>query len=290
MNVERARQALALSGLRALGAAMSIVAVDHGGLIGKRPLLVLAPHPDDETLGCGATVARARALGAQVRLVVVSDGAASPGADEPATLRERRARELALAAGRLGVPADHVTSLGFPDGQLPVHEPRIVRSVGAVLDGDGTAHRPIVFAPSPYDPHPDHAAVGRAAREICSACDLPLYAYPVWQWNGLSEWRATWAAGRDRGRLAKVSTRGHLAPKEAALAAYQSQLGHTLGGTRGAALGRNLVGAFFSGNELFLVTNPTAPALPGRTRLLAGTPKRAWRCARDRLTPPRAGR
>ena len=82
--------------------------------------VVVAPHPDDETLGCGATIARLRSAGVDVHVVFVTGGDASPAppgvpAAQMVALRRGEARR-ALAA--LGVDEDRIVELGFADGEV----------------------------------------------------------------------------------------------------------------------------------------------------------------------------
>ena len=86
-------------------------------------LVIVAAHPDDETLGLGATIAQLVASGVDVRVVSASDGgAAQPGAtaSEQTRLATTRRHELRRAAGVLSVPEPVL--LGLPDGQLADHE------------------------------------------------------------------------------------------------------------------------------------------------------------------------
>src|SRR5262245_20735777 len=89
-------------------------------------ILVVAPHPDDETLCCAGTVHRAVSNGAQVTLVRISSGDGSVidlalarrwplSADNYRQLRIERMREARGAAAVLGVPAANQIFLGFPD-------------------------------------------------------------------------------------------------------------------------------------------------------------------------------
>jgi LmbE family N-acetylglucosaminyl deacetylase/GT2 family glycosyltransferase len=119
-----------------------------------RRVLVCAPHPDDEVLGCGGLVATLAALGAHVRVLVVSDGARGGSGDELAQRREAESR----AAGReLGV-REHVF-LRLPDGELgAVHD--LVARLRAELDAFAPE---LVLVPGGGEPHPDHRAVSRAA-------------------------------------------------------------------------------------------------------------------------------
>lgn len=93
-------------------------------------VLVIAPHPDDETLGAGGAIQLALAGGAEVKVVVVTNGdgqAVAPlvlrhqflarSADYIITGEERQVETLA-AMKALGLPAGSVVFLGYPDGQL----------------------------------------------------------------------------------------------------------------------------------------------------------------------------
>src|SRR5690606_13482681 len=74
-------------------------------LLGWQRLVLLSPHPDDETLACGGLLRAAGAMGLDVQLVSVTDGEACyPGdpAWPPARLRQARRREGAHAPAALG--------------------------------------------------------------------------------------------------------------------------------------------------------------------------------------------
>lgn len=148
-------------------------------------LVIVAPHPDDETLGLGATTAQLAGSGVDVQVISVSDGgAARPGV----TPRERtrweitRRYELRKAAGVLGIPAP--VSLGLPDGQLADHEDRLTELLAGILD----AAAPGTWCAATWrgDGHPDHEAVGRAAAEACERTGATLLEYPVWMWHWAS--------------------------------------------------------------------------------------------------------
>ena len=95
-------------------------------LAGPR-LLVIAPHPDDETLAAGGAITNARRRGWTVRVVVVTcgDGFRSavrknrgpqPTGAQMRAYGRARAEECRRATSTLGVPAKDLTFLGFPDG------------------------------------------------------------------------------------------------------------------------------------------------------------------------------
>ena len=99
----------------------------------RRRSLVVAPHPDDEVLGCGGTIIRIRRLGVPVAIVFLTDGEAShAGRVPPSELASIRRREATEAAEVLGVPAEQLTFLGFPDGALAEHGPALATRVAEI--------------------------------------------------------------------------------------------------------------------------------------------------------------
>lgn len=174
----------AVAGLRRLTRrATRFSARDVTAATGTRSALVVAPHPDDETLGCGATILRKVAAGARVTVLVATDGSDSHRSAflPPHRLAELRRAEMAEAARRLGLRPDDVHWAGLVDGTVAGQERRLTDTVAALLD----RLRPDeVYATCAAEPHPDHAAVGRAARAaVASAGAAELFEYPVWLWG-----------------------------------------------------------------------------------------------------------
>jgi LmbE family N-acetylglucosaminyl deacetylase len=108
-------------------AAVDLTIVEH--------VVVVAAHPDDETLGAGALIAESGLRGIPVTVVVVTDGAASHP-DSPTTtpdeLRRMRASEALLAVHRLA-PDAVVHLLAFPDGRVAENRDAIRTAVGDLL-------------------------------------------------------------------------------------------------------------------------------------------------------------
>ncbi|HYM60886.1 MAG TPA: PIG-L family deacetylase [Thermoanaerobaculia bacterium] len=135
-------------------------------LRGER-LLVLAPHPDDEAIGCGGLVALHSREGRAVHVVVATDGAAAASPDEDLeTYRVRREREsqngLALLAGDDRTPPT-IEFLRFPDRQLAGAGGELATRLGEAL----RSFRPdLVLVPSPIEIHPDHLALSRIFCEV----------------------------------------------------------------------------------------------------------------------------
>ncbi len=147
--------------------------------------LVLAPHPDDETLGCGGFIIEACKRGRPPVIVAVTDGAGSHAGSAtypPARLKALRAAELRSAAQILGVPEKHVRFLDLPDTRVPRHGPEFddaVRIVVATIHDHSVAN---LLASWTYDPHGDHQATASIAAAVRQIVPVRLLLYPVWGW------------------------------------------------------------------------------------------------------------
>ena len=199
-------------------------------------VLIVAPHPDDETLGCGGAIAALRQLNIAVKVSIVSDGTKShPNSKTypPVALKKLREEESQAALAILGVAPEAITFLGMPDGAVPS------------LDweqGDGETGRKIrkyekaiilcqqylqnikpsiVFLPWRGDPHPDH----RASWQIFTAAiknlnySPRLIEYPIWDWD--TEQRRNISKSVEAWRL-DISS--FLEAKRQAISSYRSQI------------------------------------------------------------------
>lgn len=130
--------------------------------IHARSALVLAPHFDDEVLGCGGLVAQLTAAGAVVRVLFLSDGSgAVPAETDRADHSARRRREAGQAAEVLGLAGiDH---LNLPDGSLDQRVDEMVRGIKRAI----LSLRPeLLLVTSPLEGSPDHRAAFLAVHEI----------------------------------------------------------------------------------------------------------------------------
>lgn len=237
--------------------------------------LVVAPHPDDETLGCGGMIALKRRHGASVSVVVLSDGgrshAFSAQTSEYADLAAQRANECEAALACLGVPQSNVMQLGLPDGNLTLQQAEAVAALRPMIERLRPAQ---LFVPHVDEPPEDHRAAHRIALAALAQTSVrpAVFAYPVWMWQrwpwvpidkdrGLghevfvSSWRSRfglrWLSQFDRG----VPTYEVLAVKRQALAAYRSQMQRPEGESQWSTLadvsGGQFLRCFFEGVEPF---------------------------------------
>jgi LmbE family N-acetylglucosaminyl deacetylase/SAM-dependent methyltransferase len=187
-------------------------------------LVVVAAHPDDETLAVGALVAAAHRRGVPVRVVVATAGEAShPEATAwtPQQLAGVRRDEVAEAVERLA-PGATVEHLDLPDGGLDGHEDRL-----ADLLADRCRTDTLLLAPWSADGHPDHDAAGRAASTAAQRTGAAVCHYPIWLWHWGSPDDLPWP----QVHLVEPSV-DDLRCKEDALAAHRSQ-SEPLGPARG---------------------------------------------------------
>ncbi len=129
-------------------------------MLDKDVVLVVAPHPDDETLGCGGTLLRARAAGSTIHWLIMTE--IPVGDNVGGLMNEKRAREIRRVSEAYGF--ESVAELRFPTLCLDV-EPRhdVVRAVGAALD---EVKPGIALLPWHGDAHSDH----RVTFESVQAC------------------------------------------------------------------------------------------------------------------------
>ncbi len=202
--VHHARPRPAIAGLAGLILAVSAAAASPAAaeelprIDGGTSLLVVAPHPDDETLCCAGVIQRVLRSGGRASIVWITSGDGSEldllleeslFARAGRELAERRMLEARAAAARLGVPAEGQLFLGYPDrgvlSLLTDHRTMPYTSrftsaaavpysaalfpahpyTGESLERDFGAVlervRPtLILAPSLRDTHPDHHATG----------------------------------------------------------------------------------------------------------------------------------
>jgi LmbE family N-acetylglucosaminyl deacetylase len=127
--------------------------------------LVLSPHQDDETIGCGLLMAEKANCGIPVAVAVATDGSSgwfSPSPPPaPHDIDEIRCREWHRALDALGVSREARFEFRFPDGELSDHESELVDRVVALFR---TVRPSQIFVTRSGDPHPDHCSLARAVR------------------------------------------------------------------------------------------------------------------------------
>jgi len=151
-----------------------------------RPVLILAPHADDESLGCGGLIHLLSAQGNPPYVLIMTDGTGSHpnSASHPAprlkAVREAEARE---AVSLLGLPAGRIGFAGLRDTAAPTAGPAFDDAVAAVCALCRAHQIAAILAAWQHDPHCDHEAAHLVAAAAAQRLALRHWAYPVWGWT-----------------------------------------------------------------------------------------------------------
>jgi LmbE family N-acetylglucosaminyl deacetylase len=147
----------------------------------KKKIIVFAPHPDDETIGCGGTIAKKIDDGYEVIVVVLTDGrnafSTVLGIDinpTPEELKEIRKNEFIKATKILGVTENNLIFLNYKDGSLINNEMEVEEKIIEILK---------IFIPSEVyftyekDANQDHQATNIIIRNAIKKTDASICKY-----------------------------------------------------------------------------------------------------------------
>lgn len=273
--------ALRQSGRRALGRLQLLWLVrfvSQTRAVSAKTAMVVAPHQDDEVLGCGGLIAMKRQAGVHVKIVFVTDGGAShdlvgggPWPELPAVRRQ----EALAAAGILGVEPADVHFLEWPDGRLRGLDSEQRRQVITQLTMLLDAFRPgEVYVPHRHDRTDDHEATYELATAAVAASgiDPDVFQYAVWLlWSALlfRDFTPSEFSGARRVNIHAVRDQ-----KRRALEAHRSQL-QPRGTDPGPVLETGFLDRFCLPHEVFFQVD--AAAIGGVHGVGRGEARSGWR-------------
>jgi LmbE family N-acetylglucosaminyl deacetylase len=151
-------------------------------------VLVIAPHPDDETFGCGGTISAMVRSGVLLHVAFLTDGSASHPNHPvftPADVAALRASEARLATQVLGVAWNRVTFLGAQDGELArLCGDSLLRIVHAIAALTSRLKPEAILLPCRDDGSSEHDAAFRLVCTALEEADLRprILEFPVWSW------------------------------------------------------------------------------------------------------------
>ena len=131
-------------------------------------VLIFSPHPDDETIAAGGYIAASRKAGAEVRIVLVTDG-------NRRGLGKARHTEFENATHILGLRESDLVLLNFPDARLAQQDEWVLRA--ALAAQIEQYHPDIVVYPDRRDANPDHYTVGRLVDDLLDASPMSIMRY-----------------------------------------------------------------------------------------------------------------
>ena len=217
-------------------------------------VLVVAPHPDDETFGCGGTLALMAAGGLNPSVVFVTDGGGSHPLHPTlsrAELSSRRKLEAMEALSTLGVGRERVTFIDAIDGTLSrLAGPRLTEVIDRIAALLARLRPAAIFLPARDDGSSEHDAAFIMVRLALEKAALKprIFEYPIWSWwNPLRLVRPVFA----RGAIWRVVLGPAARLKASAIAAYTSQT-HPIPPETSPSLPEGFALMFQRGDEFFL--------------------------------------
>jgi len=203
--------------------------LDEKQLRALSPIVVLSPHPDDETLGCGGLLATASRLGLRPRVVFLTDGTASHATSKTwpkSRLAHVRKLEALAALDELGVSAAQSLFLDWPDAApYPDGHPSQLASALNLLKWFEAFRPKSLWAPWPKEAHCDHQAASDLADRVrCASPDgLRRMDFIVWGWRS-----ETLLSGHGADVVWALPCEEHVARRRRALAQHQTQVSKTV--------------------------------------------------------------
>lgn len=211
-------------------------------------VVIVAPHPDDELLGCGGLIHLVAQQHIELLLLAVTDGDGShPGSFvwTPEKLKQERPRETLHALRKLGVPDLPIHRLFLPDGAVAENEAQLLFALEARLQATD-----VVFVTWRWDGHPDHEATGRACATAAATRGAKLVEVPIWCWHWAKpdDLRIPW----ERARKLKLDTK-ILEYKRAAIGCYHSQLAPDMSIRRAPILSKHTLARLLHPYEVYFL-------------------------------------
>ncbi|WP_062012757.1 PIG-L family deacetylase [Aureimonas sp. AU4] len=190
-------------------------------LVGPGGLVVISPHPDDESIGASAMIAAAAAAGRPIGLVALTDGEGSHRGSPswpPARIAERRRAEQQAAMEELGAGAARVLRLSLPDGGSRWADGFTDAAAAVARFCEELGATALMTTPV-FDPHPDHEAAAELGTRVQALMPgIRLILYPIWSLRhgaedeipaaGLHPFRLAAPLDRKRRAIARHETQG----------------------------------------------------------------------------------
>jgi LmbE family N-acetylglucosaminyl deacetylase len=151
----------------------------------KAPILIVAPHPDDETFGCGGLITQKIKNGSDVYILFLTNGEKSLSTVPEAELIQMRRTSAINAVKLLGVSENNIHWMDLPDGSAPrLGSPEFNTARDSLLNLIQTLQVDEVFATHYLDGWSDHIAAYELSLEALKKLDqhIDLCVYWVWAW------------------------------------------------------------------------------------------------------------
>ena len=191
----------------------------HQSFLEQHRILILAPHPDDEVLGCAGLMQKLHTLGREIVLIAITNGTASHPKSmryTPEQLNKIRPQESRQALAVLNLEQIQRIEFNIPDGQVAAYALQLKNQLERLI-------RPqdILITTHEQDGHPDHEISAYVIRHVAKKHDLKHLQVFVWTWHWAQPEQAeiSW----DKVRRLDLS-KNELLFKEQAIRCFQSQI------------------------------------------------------------------
>ncbi len=218
--------------------------------------VVIAPHPDDESLGCGGIISLLRKSGLAVFVIFVSDGTLShPNSKKypAAKLRQLRETEALNALEILDVPAGNASFMRLKDRSVPnQNDPNFDTTVQQMHEKLESLHPETILVTWEKDPHPDHRASWQIVNKAASLLQKKprILQYLIWIWE-LGKQSDLLINQHSKLYLVKIAS--VFQQKKNAIAAHVSQVSRLIDDDpKGFILSPEILAHFDYADELFL--------------------------------------
>lgn len=234
----------------------------------KKKAIVFAPHPDDETLGCGGTIAKKLSEGYDVSVVFMTDGRHSLtelgifSRPTPIEMKEIRREDAMRATKILGLPEKNLLFLDFEDKTLEKHEGLVQEKIVEILKDISPAE---VFFPQEMEYHIDHRVTNMIIRRAIKILNLyPIeyqyriaWAFPFYLFLHVMDEHTfdLFTTKFVKGNLIHVDVSKFLPLKEMAINEYKSQITVLSIEQKRPALKRSFLKRFLKNEEKFFINS-----------------------------------
>ncbi len=229
--------------------------------------LAIAPHPDDESLGCGGTLALL-AQRVPVAVLWVTDGAASHPNSQvyaPPKLANLREAEAKIALDMLGVGRKNSFFLRLPDGAVPFPGDAGFEDALDTARAALESYAPqTLLLPWRRDPHRDHRASWQLFSRAADGMEIQIFEYLVWAFERAEP--QDWPQNTEASAFC-VDISGVLKRKMEAIQAHASQTTHLIKDDPGGFwLSPEVIAHFETTHEVWLAPFCSIPEVAGRAK------------------------
>ncbi len=156
--------------------------------------IIIAPHPDDEVIGCAGLIQALVEWGTPPHVIILTGGEGShrgccdTSAEEIIAARHQLTLKAAVT---LGLPESHIHCLHYPDGGVALEHPE-TESLQMLLSELAPLS---VFVPHCGEGWSDHLQAAEITKHLMTGKDVSIYEYCVWMWY-YNVWRLDYRNAR----------------------------------------------------------------------------------------------